>query len=449
MNPLSSPLLTDHYQLTMLQSYLEQGMEEPAVFEFFVRKLPPGRNFMVAAGLEQALDFLENLKFSAEELAWLTPRFPPSLITYLEQFRFHGDVHAMPEGTIFFPDQPILRITAALPQAQLVESRIMNLLHFETLIASKAARFIIVAPGKLLVDFGMRRAHGAEAALLAARASYLAGFSGTATVLAGPLYGIPLFGTMAHSYIQAHEDEATAFEHFARCYPNSAVLLIDTYDTEAAAAKIVALIRKFHAEGINIEGVRLDSGDLGAHARRVRQILDEGGLKKTTIFASGNLDEYRLHALLSSAAPIDGFGVGTALDVSSDAPSLDCAYKLQEYGGKPRRKRSEGKATWPGKKQVYRNYGVNGRMSGDVVALEEKDPHDGQPLLIRVMQDGRRIQADATLDQMRQRTLAEYARLPEVMNTLETAPAYPVVISPALQALASQLDESMPLNLEK
>ncbi|SCY61622.1 nicotinate phosphoribosyltransferase [Nitrosospira sp. Nl5] len=440
MNPLSSPLLTDHYQLTMLQSYIEQGMEERAVFEFFVRKLPPGRNFMVAAGLEQALDFLEKLEFSAEELAWLALRFRPSLITYLEQFRFHGDVHAMPEGTIFFPDQPILRITAALPQAQLVESRIMNLLHFETLVASKAARFVMVAPGKLLVDFGMRRAHGAEAALLAARASYLAGFSGTATVLAGALYGIPLFGTMAHSYIQAHQDEATAFEHFARCYPDNAVLLIDTYDTEAAAARIVALNRKLYAGGISVEGVRLDSGDLGAHALRVRQILDEGGLEKTTIFASGNLDEYRLHALLSSAAPIDGFGVGTALDVSSDAPSLDCAYKLQEYGGKPRRKRSEGKATWPGKKQVYRSYGVNGRMSGDIVALEENDSHDGQPLLIQVMQDGRRIQTDVTLDQTRQRTLAEYARLPEPMTTLETAPAYPVVISAALQALASQLD---------
>lgn len=442
MNPLSSPLLTDHYQLMMLQSYLEQGMEECAVFEFFVRKLPPGRNFMVAAGLEQVLDFLENLKFSSEELAWLAPRIRPSLAAYLEQFHFSGDVHAMPEGTIFFPDQPILRITAALPQAQLIESRVMNLLHFETLIASKAARFVMVAPDKLMVDFGMRRAHGAEAGLLAARASYLAGFSGTATVLAGALYGIPLFGTMAHSYIQAHEDEAAAFEHFARCHPDNAVLLIDTYDTEAAAAKVVALSRNLRADGVSIKGVRLDSGDLGAHARCVRQILDEGGLKKVTIFASGNLDEYRLHALLSSAAPIDGFGVGTALDVSSDAPSLDCAYKLEEYAGRPRRKRSEGKATWPGKKQVYRNYSVDGRMSGDVVALEENDPHGGQPLLIPVMQDGRRIHADVPLDQIRQWTLAGYAGLPQAMTVLEKAPTYPVVVSAALQALASELDKA-------
>ena len=440
MNPLSSPLLTDHYQLMMLQSYLEQGMEACAVFEFFVRKLPPRRNFMVAAGLEQALDFLENLKFSPEELTWLAPRFPPSFIAYLEQFRFNGDVHAMPEGTIFFPDQPILRITAALPQAQLVESRIMNLLHFETLIASKAARMVMVAPDKLLVDFGMRRAHGAEAGLLAARASYLAGFSGTATVLAGTLYGIPLFGTMAHSYIQAHENEATAFEHFARCHPDSSILLIDTYDTETAATKVVILARKLRADGISIKGVRLDSGDLAAHARCVRQILNQGGLEKTIIFASGNLDEYRLRELLSSAAPIDGFGVGTALDVSGDAPSLDCAYKLQEYAGKPRRKRSEGKATWPGRKQVYRNYSADGCMAGDVVALEENDPHDGQPLLMPVMQAGRRILGGAALDQMRQRTLGGYAHLPKAITTLEMAPPYPVAISTALQVLATELD---------
>ena len=441
MNPLSSPLLTDHYQLMMLQSYLEQGMEERAVFEFFVRKLPPGRNFMIAAGLEQVLDFLENLKFSSEELTWLALRFPPSFIAYLEQFRFSGDVHAMPEGTLFFPEEPILRITAALPQAQLVESRIMNLLHFETLIASKAARLVMVAPGKLLVDFGMRRAHGAEAGLLAARASYLAGFSGTATVLAGMLYGIPLFGTMAHSYIQAHEDEANAFEHFAWCHPDAAILLIDTYDTEAAAAKVVTLARKLLADGISIKGVRLDSGDLAGHARRVRQILDDGGLEKTTIFASGNLDEYRMYELSSSGAPIDGFGVGTALDVSSDAPSLDCAYKLQEYASRPRRKCSEGKATWPGRKQVYRNYGADGCLAGDVVALEENDPHDGKPLILPVMQAGRRINADTTLNQMRQWTLAGYARLPKAMTTLEAAPTYPVVISAPLQALAKQLDE--------
>jgi len=440
MNPISSPLLSDLYEFTMLQSYLEHGMEETAVFEFFVRKLPSGRNFMVAAGLEQVLDFLENLQFSPKELAWLSTRFPPFVIAYLEQFRFCGDVHAMPEGTLFFPDEPILRVTAPIPQAQLVESRIINLLHFETLIASKAARSVLAAPDKLLVDFGLRRAHGAEAGLLAARASYLAGFSGTATMLAGALYDVPVFGTMAHSFIQAHTDEATAFEHFARSHPANVILLIDTYDTEAAASKVVSLARKLRDEGIHIKGVRLDSGDLAAHARNVRRILDEGGLQQVTIFASGNLDEYRLHDLLSAGAPIDGFGVGTALDTSSDAPSLDCAYKLQEYAGKPRRKRSEGKATWPGSKQVYRSYDAAGRMSGDIVALEEGDTHAGEALIQPVMRNGRRINALVPLAELRKQALAEYAHLPEAMQGIDAAPAYPVVISEALQKLAKTID---------
>ena len=398
----------------------------------------------MAAGLEQALEFLENLRFSAEELTWLKPRFGPTLISYLEQFRFTGDVHAMPEGTLFFPDEPILRITAPLPQAQLVESRLINLLHFEILIASKAARSVLAAPGKLLVDFGMRRAHGAEAALLAARASYLAGFSGTSTVLGAAIYGMPSFGTVAHSYIQAHADEAAAFEHLVRCHPENSTLLIDTYDTEAAATKVVTLARKLVRDGIEVSGVRLDSGDLGMHARRVRRILDEGGLEKTRIFASGNLNENRVHELISSGAPLDGFGLGTALDVSSDAPALDCAYKLQEYAGKARRKRSEGKATWPGRKQVYRKYDANGRMVRDVVALEKNDPQEGEPLIVPMMRSGRRISGineNRKLETVRQQTLANYARLPEPLRLLDTAPAYPVEISTALQALAKQVDD--------
>ncbi|TAN51262.1 MAG: nicotinate phosphoribosyltransferase [Methylococcaceae bacterium] len=440
MNPLSSPLLTDLYQFSMLQSFLEHGMEETAVFEFFMRKLPPQRNFLVAAGLEQVLDFLENLKFSPEELAWLATRFSPATIAYLEQLRFSGDVHAMAEGTVFFPHQPILRVTAPLPQAQLVESRIINLLHYETLIASKAARSALSAPDKLLVDFGLRRAHGAEAGLLAARAAYLAGFSGTATVLAGALYGIPLFGTMAHSYVQVHGNEEAAFEHFARSYPANAILLIDTYDTEAAAAKVVALAGKLRAQGIGIKGVRLDSGDLAQHARQVRRILDQGGLDTATIFASGNLDEYRLQALLETGAPIDGFGIGTALDTSHDAPALDCAYKLQEYAGKPRRKRSEGKATWPGRKQVYRSYAAHGRMACDMVALASGDEQAGEPLIHPVMRDGRRIHAAPPLAESRRQALAAYVRLPESLRGLAPAAPYPVTISAALRALADQVD---------
>lgn len=440
MNPLSSPLLADLYQFTMLQSYIEKEMEEIAVFELFVRKLPPGRNFLVAAGLEQVVDFLEKLRFSPEELEWLATRFPLHVIAYLEKFRFDGDVHAMPEGTLFFPNEPILRITAKLPQAQLVESRIINLMHFETLIASKAARSVLVAPDKLLVDFGMRRAHGAEAGLLAARASYLAGFSGTATVLAGALFDIPLFGTMAHSFIQAHRDESEAFEHFARSHPDNTTLLIDTYDTETAAGKVVALARKLKADKIYIQGVRLDSGDLAAHARNVRDILNAAGLEAITIFASGNVDEYKLQTLLSTHAPIDGFGIGTALDISIDAPALDCAYKLQEYAGTPRRKRSEGKATWPGRKQVYRNYSSNACMAGDIIALEDSDFQPGKPLLQPFMRSGQRLSSSPSLHTLRCQTIANYKHLPASLVSLEPAPSYPVTISGALRAMADQLD---------
>ncbi|MGQ0694308.1 MAG: nicotinate phosphoribosyltransferase, partial [Nitrospiraceae bacterium] len=269
MNPLMSALLTDLYELTMAQAYQEQGMDEQAAFEFFVRKLPSHRNFLVAAGLEQVLDFLSGLRLTGEELAWLdrTGQFTPGLLRYLEALRFTGDVDAMPEGTIFFPPEPILRIIAPLPQAQLVESRVMNLLNFQTMVASKAARSVLVAGGKPIIDFGLRRAHGAEAGLLAARASYLSGFAGTATVLAGMIYGIPLYGTMAHSFVQAHKDEEIAFEHFAQAQPDYAVFLIDTYDTEAAVRKFVSLAPALKARGITVKGVRLDSGDLADHAR--------------------------------------------------------------------------------------------------------------------------------------------------------------------------------------
>ncbi|NGZ59580.1 MAG: nicotinate phosphoribosyltransferase, partial [Nitrospira sp. LK265] len=279
MNPSTSALLTDLYELTMVQAYLKQGMDEPAVFEFFVRKVPAHRNFFVAAGLEQMLDYLSELRFSQEELAWLdqSGQFSSRLLDYLETMRFTGDVEAMPEGTIFFPHEPIIRIVAPLPQAQLVESRVMNLLNFQTMVASKAARSVLVAGGKPLIDFGLRRAHGAEAGLLAARASYLTGFAGTATVLAGMVYRIPLYGTMAHSFVQSHENEMLAFQHFAEAQPENVVLLIDTHDTEAAAAKVVSLAGKLRAKGITVKGVRLDSGDLADHARKVRYILDEGG----------------------------------------------------------------------------------------------------------------------------------------------------------------------------
>lgn len=434
-------LLTDLYQLTMLQAYFERDMLETAVFEFFARKLPAGRNFYLAAGLEQALDYLEQLRFSQAELDWLGGQglFQPAFLDYLARLRFSGDVHAMAEGTPFFANEPILRITAPLPQAQLVETRLINLLHFQSLIASKAARVVLAAPGKRLVDFGLRRSHGAEAGVYAARASYLAGFDASATVLAGVQFGIPLAGTMAHSFIQAHGDEVAAFEHFAHSLPGSVVLLIDTYDTEAAAHKVVELAPRLAAAGIRIQGVRLDSGDLGAHARKVRAILDRGGLSAVTIFASGNVDEYLIQRLRQAGAPIDGFGVGTHLGTSSDVPALDCAYKLQEYAGTPRRKRSEGKATWPGRKQVYRRYDSEGRCCGDTLTLED-DAAEGLPLIQPVMRQGRRLQPSPPLAQVRAYTRQQLERLPLALRSLEPAVDYPVEVAPALRALADSAD---------
>lgn len=443
MNPLTSPLLTDLYQLTMLQAYYAHGMQDTAVFEFFVRKLPLNRNFLMAAGLEQVLEFLENLSFNAEELTWVerSGLFRPDFVEHLRQLRFTGDVYAVPEGTVFFPDEPILRVVAPMPQAQLVESRLVNLLHFETIVASKAARSVLIAPGKQLVDFGLRRAHGAEAGLLAARASYIAGFSGSATVLAQPLFGVPLFGTMAHSFVQAHHDETAAFAHFAHVFPKSTVFLIDTYDTEAAAAKIVKLAPQLQRAGIEVKGVRLDSGDLATLARNVRRILDEGGLGRATIFASGNLDEYRIHDLLAAGAPIDGFGVGTSLVTAADAPSLDAVYKLQEYAGKPRRKRSAGKATWPGRKQLYRRYRSDGLLDEDVIALESDEPR-GAALLQPVMRDGKRLHAPEGMAVLRARAQRELAALPDPLKMLDPcAEPYRVEVAPALRALAARLDE--------
>lgn len=442
-DPGRSPLLTDLYQLNMIQAYLEHGFTGTAVFEFFVRRFPPVRGFLVAAGLEQALDFLQSLKFSASEIEWLrsSGRFTDELIRYFEGLRFDGDVHAMPEGTVFFPNEPILRVTAPLPIAQLVETRLINILHYQSLIASKAARSVLQAPDKLLVDFGLRRAHAAEAGLLAARASYLAGFAGTATVLAGQRFAIPLFGTMAHSFIQAFDDESAAFEAFAESRPDDVILLIDTYDTEEGARKVVALAPRLKERGIKVKGVRLDSGDLIALSRSVRKILDDGGLKDVVIFASGGLEENALAAMVAAKAPIDGFGIGTSLTTSSDVPALDCAYKLQEYDGVARRKRSTGKASWPGRKQVWRKYDPEGRFAGDTLSLDE-DRQPGTALIELVMKNGRRL-ARPTLSEIRERAARNLAALPDPQRELEPSVAYPVEVGAALLRLTEEVDRRL------
>jgi nicotinate phosphoribosyltransferase len=435
-----SALLTDLYQLNMMAAYLEHGLTGTAVFELFVRKLPSRRSFLMAAGLEQALQFLETVSFTPRDLDEIRGlgQFSESFLAYLRSFRFSGDVDAMREGTVFFPDEPILRVTAPLPEAQFVETRLVNLLHFQTVVASKAARMVLAAPGKPLIDYGFRRAHGDEAGLLAARASYIAGFSGTATVAAGIEFGIPVYGTMAHSFIQAHDNETRAFEHFAHSHPRGLVLLIDTYDTERAAGRVVALAPRLAAQGITIAGVRIDSGDLGEHARRVRRILDDGGLPAVKIVASGGLDEDALLALSRAGAPIDSYGVGTSLTTASDAPALDCAYKLQEYAGRARRKRSEGKATWPGRKQVWRRYDEGGRLGGDLVSLA-KDRQVGEALLRPAMRGGRCLSDNPDLAAARNHAKDQLARLPEPLARLEPY-TYPVDIGASLRELAAELD---------
>ena len=441
----TTPLLTDLYQLNMIQAYLDRGETRLAVFELFFRKLPPRRNFLMAAGLESALAFLERLRFGEAELAWLrrSGRFGAALLDYLRELRFDGDVDAMAEGELFFADEPILRVTAPLPLAQLVESRLINILHFQTLIASKAARLVLSAPGKLLVDFGLRRAHGAEAALMAARASYIAGFAGTATLLAEAEFGIPAYGTMAHSFVQAHDDETQAFENFARARPANLTLLIDTYDTQAGAEKVVALAPRLRAVGIAIAAVRLDSGDLDALSRGVRRILDRGGLHDTAIFASGGLDEDVIATLMRAGAPIDGFGVGTSLTTSNDVAALDCAYKLQEYAGRARRKRSTGKATWPGRKQVWRRFDGERRMAGDIVTLSDA-PASGTPLLRRVMTGGRRVAPPESLAMARRRAADNLAALPATWRGLaQAANPYPVCIADDVRQLAEEVDRFM------
>lgn len=447
MTDFNSILLTDLYQLTMLQGYWHEQMEEEAVFELFVRKLPNNRNFLVAAGLEPALEYLERLSIDDDELSFLRESgfFSDRFLQWLKGIHFSGDVDAMPEGTVFFPDEPILRVTAPLPQAQIVETRLINLVQYSTMVATKSARCKNAAPDRALVEFGLRRAHGAEAGMLAARSSYLAGFAGTSNVLAGREYGIPIFGTMAHSYVMSHDRELDAFLGFARSQPENVVLLIDTYDTKAAVDLVIQAAEVLAHEGTSIRAVRIDAGDLNDLSRFVRQRLDASGWNAIRIFASGDLDEWKLRELVQTQqAPIDGFGVGTKLTTSQDAPYLNCAYKLEEYAGIARRKVSSGKQTWPGRKQVFRKLQPGGQFLQDTLGLASEEC-DGEPLLQPVMRRGKRVGCREPLGTIRQRIANQIASLPSHLLQLETAEPYLVHISPGLTALTLETDRRIGL----
>lgn len=429
----SVALLTDLYELTMIDAYLAEGLGEEAVFSLFVRRLPRRRNHLVACGLEDALCLLEELRFSEDALAYLRSLelFSERLLAWARDFRFTGDVHAVPEGTPIFAGEPILEVVAPLPQAQLVETALMNQVHVQTVAASKAARIVAAAAGRTVVDFGLRRMPGADAGIKVARAAYVAGIDSTSNVLAGRLYGIPVAGTMAHSYVQVHANELDAFRAFARVYPRT-VLLVDTYDTLAGVHEVVALWREL-GSAFQVRAVRLDSGDLLELSRGARRILDEAGLMHVGIFASGGLDEDAIARLVREGAPIAGFGVGTAMGVSEDAPSLDMAYKLVSYAGSGRIKLSPGKALLPGRKQVFRRE-EGGRATGDVIAAHDES-HAGRPLLSCVMRAGSRIAPPPTLHDIRAVAREERNRLPDRILALGPAePPYPVEVSPRLAA---------------
>lgn len=431
-------LFTDLYELTMLQAYLEEGLQETAVFTLTVRRLPACRNFLLACGLEQVLDYLEALRFTADDVAYLRSlgHFSDAFLNWLASFRFTGEVRAVPEGTAVFGGEPILEVKAPLPQAQLIETFLLNQIHLQTLLASKAARVVAAAAGRPVIDFGARRMHGLDAAILAARAFHITGLAATSNVAAGRRFGLPLAGTMAHSYVQAHDQEAAAFRAFAQLYPDS-VLLVDTYDTLEGVRRVIALAQE-SGETFRVRAIRLDSGDLGALAHEARALLDAAALQRVEVFASGGLDEMKIAALLAEGAPIDGFGVGTAMGVSEDAPSLDIAYKLCAYAGRGRLKLSPGKQVLPGPKQVFRNHD-QGRAVGDTIACEgEHLP--GRPLLVPVMHNGRRLPAgEEPLSRLRARARDEIAALPAHLNGLEPAePPYAVCISRELQDLAEE-----------
>ncbi len=441
MNLERTPLLTDLYELTMLQTYYEHGMTGEAVFELFMRHSPQ-RGYFIAAGLDQALEWLEQLQFKPRELDWMRESgfFSTDFVDRMADFRFTGTVAALPEGTAFFAEEPLVQVVAPLPEAQFIESRLMNIIHYQTLIASKAARCVLAARQTPVIDFGMRRAHGGEAGTWAARACYLAGFQATATCLASARYGIPATGTMAHAFVLAHDCEAEAFERFALSHPNNTILLIDTYDVQQAAQRVVDLAARLADQDIPVKAVRIDSGDLAANATMVREILDAGGLQETRILVSGGLDEYRIDALIAAGAPIDGVGVGSSVDTSADVAFLDSAYKLHQYGDSPRGKHSEGKTDLPGRKQIFREYKECGTLAGDTLGLFEEHG-DGEALLATVMDHGKRIEPsfDPSLRAARERCNLTLQALPEPLQRLTQPGAYPVRLSNDLQALQQRL----------
>jgi nicotinate phosphoribosyltransferase len=440
------PLLTDLYELTMAAAYHRNGQLANATFSTFIRNSGPGRNYFVAAGLDDILNELENFHFSEGDIQYLERKglFSDDFLRYLKTLRFSGTVRAMPEGTVLFSDEPILEITAPIIEAQIVETLILNTIGFQTIIATKAARCIHAADGRPLIDFSLRRTQGHYAGIKVARSTYIAGFAGTSNVLAGKIYDIPISGTMAHSFVMTFEDESEAFRAYADTFPDSTVLLIDTYDTISGAQSAVKIARELKIKGKQLIGVRLDSGDMVALSKAVRKILDDAGFPEVKIYASSGFDENKISEALSEGAAIDAFGVGTKMGVSADAPYFDIVYKLVRFNDRDVRKLSPGKITLAGEKQVFRKKAPDGRYTEDIIGLRDEAFDEGAPLMETVMENGRRLQSSRTLEQLRDRFKKNFSLLDNRYKTLDKTLSYPVIISPGLEALQGNLSQQDP-----
>ncbi len=444
-------LLTDLYQLTMAQGYFQNRRTEPATFSLFVRAYPPNRGFFVSAGLEDVLDFLEDFSFHAEDIAYLrsTGIFAQEFLDYLKGVRFTGDVWAIHEGRLFFKDESILEVTAPIIEAQLVESFIINQVNLQCLIATKAARCVHAAEGRAVVDFSLRRTQGIDAGMKVARASYIGGCTSTSNTLAGKRYGIPIVGTMAHSFVSSFENEIDAFRSYVASFPDTSTLLIDTYDTVLGARRAVTVAREMAAKGHRLRAVRIDSGDLLQLAREVRQIFDEAGFKDVKIVGSGGLDEFDLAELSAANAPYDLYGVGTRMGVSADQPWLDMAYKLADYNGRPVLKLSPGKVSLPGRKQIFRAREARGGLKRDVIGLREEHQPGMEGLLKEVMKNGKRLKPSPSLKEIRNGFLEEFKLLEERYRVIRDPSHYPVEISPALKLLQDEISNKLTQSRDK
>jgi nicotinate phosphoribosyltransferase len=453
VDPTSMSMLTDFYELTMCASYYDNQKTEQATFDLFIRRLPPNRSYFIFAGLEQALQYVKNIKFTQQHLAYLKKQgLKQNFLTYLKTVKFTGEVWAVPEGTIIFPEEPLIRVTAPIIEAQLIETFLLNTVNIQTTLATKASRVTTAANGKPIIEFGLRRTQGTDAGMKAARASYIAGANGTSNVLAGMHYGIPVYGTMAHSYIMLHNTEIDAFRAFTKTFPQNSTLLIDTYDNQAGAKNAAKTAKEMEKQGHKLRAVRLDSGNLLTISKQARQILDQNQLQYVKIFASGDLDEYKIAELEKQGAKIDSYGVGTRMSTSFDRPYVDVVYKLsckEEKGTfTPAMKLSKRKVTLPGRKQIFRQKDRQGKYLKDIIGLED-EKIKGERLLIRVMQDGEITYHLPSLQEIRKNCLRNLAELPEKYKKLENAPHYPVQLSPQLKKIKQQLTKQITIEEHK